>query len=737
MKSAYPNLNQPVTITLYANVPFDNKYTDHSFISDRFLKISVPLGIATKISQYAKQENFLNRKNVSGNYVYPRWTLTDTFNFDFKNGLVGTLYLELTPEQTNSNFLKVTCGDDEYYYFITSITQQNYGTFLLNLELDVIMTYGDELLDGLEYRDVFTKRKHCKRYSKNSFAFSPDYKNGDTAFSGNKPNIIERVDNCSLSVDYENTTIFNDILWLYATCDIYGTDNDYNIRGVKTDVVVVCYPINKNITLRLNYGTADNPSWKSYQFYMLDPIDKFIEKGHFKSARISPYPPFNKLPDDFSVYESGGIVYIEGMADEPFIEITQSGSDIHGTFRTNDYWLRFGNDREHDSDLKGTLSNSFIIHEQNNCEYSYDEIFAYDFTQDDEPITAVRVKDPKLMFRPFKKYCITSASGEEQEFYPELLCSLSPFRNNDNQALYLKTITSAYSGDYTTFTYISPITLSNSVVGYANYKITKTGLATTMNYTYPVGTNALEVFKSTQSETYYQSKIASGITSGLTMIGGAVMTAGGIVISAGSGGTFSPMGFGMISGGMSALSGGTASLANTIKSTTAKIEDLKNTPDSINVSGSSFAHDVAMSINNLKPVIVTYNSAPVVIQSADDLFYTKGYEVARECEFNLMVYNANTQDGIDITLFNRTIFNYIELQDDITNKIRSNIPLVVKQKLSSIFNNGITLWTFFGFRSLYPSTSVIPNEPSSYDLDLWLFKNRLENKEYKGEYYGY
>jgi hypothetical protein len=81
---------------------------------------------------------------------------------------------------------------------------------------------------------------------------------------------------------------------------------------------------------------------------------------------------------------------------------------------------------------------------------------------------------------------------------------------------------------------------------------------------------------------------------------------------------------------------------------------------------------------------------------------------------------------VDLNLFTRRIFNYIQLNEDITNKINSDIPLIAKQKISKVFMQGITLWSFFNNGSLwYNSNTTSTNNP-----DNWFMKHVYENAEF-------
>ena len=242
----------------------------------------------------------------------------------------------------------------------------------------------------------------------------------------------------------------------------------------------------------------------------------------------------------------------------------------------------------------------------------------------------------------------------------------------------------------------------------------------------PVGTDALDVFKSTQANSFYTSKVASGVTSGLTIAGGIGSIVLGAGMTAGSSGALTPMGAGLVASGSMAIAGGMAGITNAIKSTNAKIEDLKNTPDAINVQGSSLITDYSK--GSVMPFIVVYETSKAIKEQANDYFYNYGYEVSRECYFNTeLSYNNDVSNIVDNNLFGRTIFNYIQLNEDITNKINANIPHIVKQKLSSIFNKGITLWSFFNNDELwYFGTPA----SSDYYIDRWFMKCDLDNTEF-------
>ena len=745
MKTAYPTISDVVTITLYRNIPFDNSYKHHTIISDRF-KFNSQSIYTSLVGEPNPCERFLNMKR-SGQYVFPRTTKTDSFNFDFSNGLVASLTLQLTAQETNSNYMRVKCGNDYYYYFITGISQLNYETYKLNLELDVIMTYQDEFIDGMADVPVFTKRKHCHRYTSDGLMpYCADLKTGDDAFAGVKPNIITQ----HHALHYKNSEMKklemsgSGLMWLYVCCDVadYDVSTDtynmlertfYGFGAIKSPMVMLALPIDA-------FGTSlyknDNTCVADFtREQMLHGIDKLIGDGSVHGCKISPYPPFSiQQANDGAVDITLGIYHMTS----PNVNVVQNdnlakiyqmrvgGSSI--TYGTTSVTTRLP------TFLELMLKHGFmLLSEETTRNYIMDTIGVDDLGIKNSvapTINSNKYLDPKLLFNPFRKY-VLNAPYESQgvEFYPELIYSQYPTEIIDGYSgdIGFETNATCYIGDNNFYTKIK-----SSTPTFDNYQYEKIGLASAVNYIFPCGTNALDVFNSTQAQSFYQSKTASGITSGLTMAGGVAsigLGVAGLVGAFGTGGMSAIAGAGLIAGGATTLASGTASLVDTFKSTNAKIEDLKNTPNSINISGSNIFTDMVITKNyTMFPYVDVYEVSPVIKESADEYFYNFGYQVSRYCYFNQeLEYDNSSNKKVDNNLFGRTIFNYIQISEDIVNKIDADIPLIIKQKLSAVFNQGITIWNFFGFSYLWGSEpSIVTNE----DYTKWFMKQTYDNTEY-------
>ena len=734
MKSAYPQTQNPVSIRLYANIPFDNTYEHHSLISEWFKyngsKIYDKAGVTAC-------ESFIDRKKYALTpnppFYYPRWDMTDTYNFDFQNGLVGSVTLELTPEQTNANYMRVTCGSDVYYYFITGIKQVNFETYTLTLELDVIMTYQDEFLEGVKDIPMMTDRKHCHRYTNDGITpHCADFKTGESVFAGIKPSHL--VQQSALTpTKFSNLRI----KWLYVCVDaeyiwtdaydIVGFSESqikelrekgsYTYNGVTHPLCMICIPLDAsevNFTWTFeSEGVVYHRTFTLKRDTMMKVIKSLVADGKVHGTKVSYYPPFNLTTETIT---KSGDVYTIGD-----IDVTQEFWGWH--WKNNKTDIHFVVKPETPYPQYDDILFLHILEEYRDA-YAYNDVTLSMNNSSAPSITKNRYTDPKLLFEPFKKYVLTATYSEGNEFFPELIYSDGVYSSG---AFKFQTIFNTYIGDYSIFTYQAQLKDANNEYFYNYFKDNNIGMSSAVNYVIPAGTNALDVFNSTQAQSFYTSKVASGITSGLSVAGGIGSIIIGAGMTAGSSGALTPMGMGMVAGGVTAIAGGLASGVETIKSTNAKIEDLKNTPDSINVAGGSFVGD--NSKNDFLAYIVQYECSDVIKEKANDFFYNYGYQVARDCYFNTeLKYNNDVAHSVDNNLLGRTIFNYVKLNEDITNKINANIPQVVKQKLSQVFNKGITLWSFFGCDALWNDNNLTAlNDP-----DLWFMKHNLDNTEYQG-----
>lgn len=755
MAKIFPTNSVPVTLTLYRNIPFDNSYKHHSFIYNGFMYNGQYL------NEDAKQEDFLNIRfkrlasQGSTHYRYTRVTKTGDFNFDYGNGLTTSLTLELSGDETLSNYLKVSYtyegNTEDIFYFITSITQVNSVTYRLALELDVIMTFGNELVGGLSGIPVFTRKKHCFRCNSNGWIGSTDFQHIDSDFVNVKANIVESkkvfLPKIAHASDDVNNTL-RDIKWVYIAYS--GEDNPTSYTGINNyehiktiyGFRVLCLPLVPHFVVKGH--VTNQPEW-SIDIDVYESLRKLIGNGAYKGAKISPYPPFNDVYSNDALFNNISISFTRNTNDEITHMTFDTGVGNHSAYTvtasggTGNYWGKgfcMGNNLftvigkgDVTPNKDWSLSGFITINEENDDIYSYGKPSVIEYTAQTPSIDNT-IKEYKLLFPPFRKYTLKTIYDRGLELYPQIYYSDVFSTGESSKQWDFKTITTCYPFDYTYYTFTPTMNRFNA---FNNY-----GLSGVNNHSMPVGENALDYFNTTQANQYYQGKTAQAVTNALTILGSSALLGVGAYMG-------NPK---LVVGGAMGIASGVKGEIDVYSSINAKQEDLMNTPDTFTTGGSTFAHDLAMSEYDegsgdvdMFPYLLTNVCGASLEKTAMEIYYNFGYEVNRCCYFNdeltTTIYST-TKVGVDEHIFTRTLFNYVRIEDDITNKIRSaSVPLIVKQKLNTILNNGITLWTFFGFQSVWGDMVEIDSGSgaTTYNVNHYLFKEEKDNAEYYGAIY--
>lgn len=697
-----PTSTNPVTITLYRNYPFDNSYKETCLLSTSFRTQSYNVG--------ADKNAFLDlRKSTNNQFYFPRTTKTGTYNFAFGNGLVTSLILELTDEEINTNYIKVECTStrEVYYYFVTKITQKNESTYMLNLELDIFMTYGEEFLTTMNNKPVMTERKHCFRVDYDGLPCTSDLTRGDKYFAGVKANIIEDVKKLELDIpDVDNTKLKN-YNWCYVISKIRNELIDYGYKenGIYHSYIVYCFPMVSLKYYRVVNGV--NTLWKTIEPY--DQMKVWSVNDNIYKITILPYPPFKDLGTNKILSQTDDELSL--LIDEN--NITSSSSSIVGIDIDSDKKTKF------EIVTLGQLSTipNHILLTGYGGEINYQDITLFEDNgdiQESRPTISMGKDygEYKLYLPPFREYKLRSYADDGIIVHPEL-------RFNH--------IVDSNWRDF------SPITIISSNPDNTSYFTTlqvqdgdikdKNGLGTTYYYSLPTSYTALQHFLNTASAEYNNSKLISGINS-IASIG-----LGAGVLGFGKGPLRKIAGAGAIVGGI-------IKEVDNITSNYAKMEDLKNTPANLTTGGSTFTLDYAMALSTnmyMLPYVAIYKVDDSTFKCGSDFFYRYGYEVNRECFFNINLSARVTFN--DSKLFTRQIFNYIKLSEDISDKLialdetnsPSGIPLVVAQKFGEVFLDGITIWNFFDFTTLQ---TKINNEHSVYNVFKYFRKSNYCNAEF-------
>ena len=663
-----PTTINPVTITLYRGIPFDNNYSEHTLLSTQF-KFHGYSGVGQiDLDRVVGQnkENFINMLDTNGQYVYPRTTKTGTYNFAFGNGLVTSVVMELTGDEINSNYMKVTSGSDNYYYFITGVLQKNDVTYLLNLELDVFMTYSEEFLTNIKDKPVLVERKHARRLvrTKNRTDNVIDHINmscfnQETTFNNIKANITKNTIKLQF-VDYINgNDDFNDVLsnikWFYIIMGKSGEDQIpvYDENGITYPYGVVCFPAT-DFTM--------NISSHSYNVKMDDVINRWIGNPHIQKIILSPFPPF-KLCDNFTFTNTTGVVWNVGTATGTAIGNYEFFSDVllYGT-----YFKTFG-------DISTDLFGGFYIKHGYGGKYQYSAIEnCFDIATNPNIGGSRDVNEFKLQIAPIKEYKMSAYYGGEYSIPTQLLFRIYSGSENYNK-LRPFSIANTNPDNNTYFNYCD---LGNSELD------SKRGISNVVTYNYPTSSSAEQIYLSSQQNQYELSRWMAGFN-GLMQVGAGILGA-----STGE----SP---GAISSGVMNIYGGAINgVLGSYLSYYTKMQDLANTPNSYNFAGSSLSFDTAFSLNgigegSMLPYIIRYGVDDITYDMAGEFLYHYGYEYHKECFFSTDIYTGTDE------IFERKLFNYVKINEDITVKlVGTNLPLVVAKKINDVLNAGIKFWSF-------------------------------------------
>lgn len=694
-----PTSTNPVTITLYRNYPFDNTYKETGLFNTDFKYNNASVG--------ADKNSFLEMKD-NGSYIFPRTTKTGTYNFAFGNGLVTSLILELNGDEINTNYIKVECSvsHDVYYYFVTGIIQKNEVTYLLNLELDIFMTYGDKFLTIMQDKPVMTERKHCYRVTTSDTGVvggnprCSDLVKPDSNFSGVKANINESVTALTTKILDKNNVKLKNYNWCYVIIKV-DTDNLSDILYKENDVLhsyaVLCFPL---VTLKfyMNTGGAN----VLLATYNPETLMKFWATSEYTyKITILPYPPFNNLGTNE--------IYAQSDSELSLLIATNNIT----TIATNKYRVDINSNTQFLLWETASANPTLVLTKGLGGAIEFDDVSLFSGVGGAPAINNNRdLNEIKLHLPPFKEYKINTLAGEPITFNPQLRLKQS-YSTASWKTFSPKTILSSNPDNTSFFT----------TMNVQSYDIeNKLGLCTTYYYSMPTSYTALQHFLNTASAEYNNSKLINGISAIASVgLGGAMIGKGGMGALAGTG---------------AVVSGVVKSIDN-ITSYYAKMEDLKNTPATLTTGGSTFTLDYAMAKSSsisMLPYVSVFSVEQSILRCASDFFYYYGYEVNRDCYFNLTLGGGHYSVATENSIFTRTLFNYVKLSEDITGKIcdvGSGVPYTIAKKFSDVFMNGITMWTFFGFPTLQNKT----NASGIYNVFNYFHKNSRENAEFYGQVY--
>lgn len=707
-------IKEPVNITLFSGVPLDNSYENHPFFAD-FKGVSTIYGGGTLPSD--KTWRFIFRRFIFNCSSTHSMTLTKRYILNTSNGLIADVVINSNDCYhtyfDTPNYLQVTFYDgvksDYLFYFVTNVEKVsiNNTTYRLSLELDVIGCYSNEILTSLYGRRILTGRKHCRRLDETGVLKCGDIMSFEDITTNFKPSKIERIEQILPFLGQTPSSgelfkyVYEGLKWVYV---LFDTHNEENVGasniGISLPYGVVCFPLlEKGKTLKIYTGVGTSATL--IRTYTGDELLEIFDNTYVLDTKVSVLPPFNPLKGAPDV-----IITVTGSNDIS-INFTKFTSGSLGAFtavsltvNTNKYLML--------SDVNtNKLLNGFLIVNYNNSNYlTLKNIGLYNNPTTMPTVDDKYVLEPKLYVEPITTYTIYSPWGDNYDLpVAEIIenggangdASVNPY----TVSIEVNYIFTPYPSDNSLETYIKVINIlsdSNHTINKLSY-IGKTSKVTP-DYKYIMATDVYKNFIAIQGATYNLNKgfgIASDVISYL-----------GSGLGAGVGSA--QMDFTEVAkSGTQAVKSALSIAKKSISYFTDK-KDMVNTPDNIKNTGNNIIKDILRYKNEkIYPLYSdfykTISSFLVVTKPQENemnkfkyFFYWYGYQVKRYCVFNdNLSYTTNNTD-YDDQIFNRTLFNYIQFDEDITSLLTEISNPVIKNKIATIFMNGIRLWTFFNFK---------------------------------------
>lgn len=556
------------------------------------------------------------------------------------------------------------------FYFINSMSfEKGVSTITLDLELDIFTTFNKWSLDTSE---VMTARQHVDRF-KNEATFNceeallPDII--DSQFNANIISKNEKLRNNDytylmvyLSLNTPRTAL-NKIYTLINQVEkgLISTDSDYNAintnnnttyKGYNLPYSIGILPLNTISAIKLIVKNKDEVSAPTYSFY------------YSNATFIYNYETIEQLLINNPYVLSIQVVNFN----KPIL------SDID--FETNNNYEVVG--LKHDANMTKivpllTLKNAFVdnIIPVQTYNKTKNEIFKNFYDLDislNTPLLRDKRLEPKLYSSPFAYFVLNGASYKGMALEP---------LGVGNQLEIKETFvpTPLVNGNYYT---INGGMYSNTRENYMTISPYLTSEIPTVN-------NKYQEFLATQKNSY-----AQGVT--MSYFNNAIGLGSGILSTAISLNTGNPIG--TASGVISSIQSATNLIAKPFE-VSSKMKDLKQTPSKITSSN----YDI-YSVVGITDLSMRFNYITMLDTEQNkvfDFFYRFGYQVERETApqitSNDITINTNAYTDHP-ALFNRRIFNYIKLDQDITNELKSPTGLsqAIRNKFNTILNRGCRLW---------------------------------------------
>lgn len=628
-------------------------------------------------------------------------------NFRYGNTLTTRVRInyEFAPLSLyDSNYCIVKQNDNNklpsvLFYFINGISfERGVASPILDLELDVFTTFFRELT--FNHKQVMCERFTADRYTsgKNKDEFGcEEALHGDMIDGQFNANVLKNsipidddakylivylsLNAPTLETNEMTSTGYSDLNKCKYLAYINKTPNKDNLeelKGIPLPYQIAIIPLGSSNTLKFIFQDELQPT-HDYSSEIYYCIDKF---AYSKQANNSYYINQNKYISKLikSEYVLGMQVVNKKFNLPSFIRCTTKNEDFK-ICTMLEQQITFGTQQPLNYNCVEPLlvlkSNAIDNIGLDNFTFTKNDILKY-FYSKFEPSNNYGLKkiylEPKLYTSPYSHLVLSGAS-----YKPLEINTLLAFDDN----------TLSISKLFTPNPNISGVSW---VINSGTYKYTRENYMTmspTMSSEIPKVNSAYQEFLTSQKNSYYMG-VALSYFNNLLQLGGAV------------GNTFSGISNNVPTSTFSGILSGVGAVGNMVATpfqVNAKMKDLKNTPDRLN--SNNFDVYSVVGVTDLRTRFNVYQLLESEQQQVFDYYYKFGYQCEKLLNVgldntNVIYMNTSKTDlklGERPTLFNRILFNYVKVKQDITNDLSGDyLSQEIRNKFNELFNRGVRIW---------------------------------------------
>lgn len=585
------------------------------------------------------------------------------------------------------------------FYFINGISfERGVASPILDLELDVFTTFFRELT--FNHKQVMCERFTADRYTsgenKDQFGCE-EALHGDMIDGQFNANVLKNsipidenakylivylsLNAPTLEVNEMTSTGYSDLNKCKYLAYINKTPNKDNLeelKGIPLPYQIAIIPLGSTNTLKFKFQNTLNPS-PDYSSEIYYCIEKF---AYSKQVNNSNYINQNKYISKLIKSEYVlGIQVVNKKFNLPSVISCTTENEDFKICTMLEQQITLGtqlpliyNCVEPILVLKSNAIDNIGL---DNFTFSKNDILKYfysNFSASDNFGLKKIYLEPKLYTSPYSHLVLSGAS-----YKPLEINTLLAFDDN----------TLSISKLFTPNPNISGVSW---VINSGTYKYTRENYMTmspTMSSEIPKVNSAYQEFLTSQKNSYYMG-VALSYFNNLLQLGGAV------------GNTFSGISNNVPTSTFSGLLSGVGAVGNMIATpfqVNAKMKDLKNTPDRLN--SNNFDVYSVVGVTDLRTRFNIYQLLETEQQQVFDFYYKFGYQCEKLLNVgldntNVIYMNTSKTDlklGERQTLFNRILFNYVKVKQDITNDFSGEyLSQEIRNKFNELFNRGIRIW---------------------------------------------